>query len=307
MITDRFSYKVYLPTHKRYIRCFEFTGEQYLTIAKHIQNDDDERVVQLFKKLIRNTCENKQISEKLTKIDMFCVLLNMRILCVSDRLEMMINTSDENQTPQKIVFDLYDILDRVTNYETEYSKNIIVSDHCSVRIDTPTEFIYTNSDDLIQSVIKHIVLFNKKYNFTGLTKNQQKQVLDALPGDLLTKITSQIHHIDKGYSVNVLDRERYKAATENDTFDFSLRMYDGSFYEFLKLIYGCNLEEQYYIRYLMVKQMGFTLNDVATQPPHITNTYINLYRKELDEQKKQAEKNNNTGGGMQLPQQNFTQ
>jgi hypothetical protein len=222
-------------------------------------------------------------------------------------MEMMLRSDDEEQHPQKIVFDLYDILDKVTNYDVKYTQNIKTSPECSVKLSTPQQFITTDTDELIMSVLECLYMFGKQYNFKNLSTKQQKIALDNMPGNILTDITRAVNKIDEKYSICVLNRDQFKLATEGDVMDFNLRMYDNSFYEFLKLIYGCNLEEQYYVRYLMVKQMRFNLDDVAKHPPYVTNTYINLYRKELDEQKKQSEKNNQSTGGMSLPQHNFTQ
>lgn len=307
MDLNKFSYKVYLPTLKKYGVFYEFNGDQYLTIAKYIQNDDNPHVVQFFNKLVTELCVNNQVLNGITRIDLFCILLNMRILCVSDKMEMMLRPNDENEHPQKIVFDLYDILDRVTNYEMDYTQIIKIDKGVKVKLKSPSELYMDTSDQVISSIIDTLYILDKKYDFTKLNKTQQKTVLNSLPSSVLTGITDRVNEIDKNYSINVLDGEQFKLVAERDAVDFNLRMYDNSFYEFLKLLYGCNLEEQYYIRYLMVKQMGFNLSDVSINPPHITNTYINLFRKELDEQKKQSEKNNNPTGGMSLPQQNFTQ
>ena len=77
-----FKFKIYAPTLEQYIHFKEFNNEQYLNIVKSIVNNDNEQLYRLFKELIAYLSSDDLVN-KLSRIDMFCILLNLYILCVS--------------------------------------------------------------------------------------------------------------------------------------------------------------------------------------------------------------------------------
>ena len=153
------------------------------------------------------------------------------------------------------------------------------------------------------NVLKAITIDDKTHNLQDLTNTQKQNVLDNLPGDALHNVISYIKSVDTKYRVKVFKTEW---STPEDLERLELKMFDNSFYELIKMLYNCNLEEQYYIRYAMTKHLNFTLDQIEGMTPIDSKTYIKLYQKELDDQRKAREKNNpkeQSTGSLPIPGQ----
>lgn len=303
MPTD-FTFQTYLPTQQKYHRFKLFDGRTHLLIAKYIQNNDDSSVLKSFKRLIEETCVDTIHVEKLSIVDMFCILLNLRIMCISQTFDFeatVTNSSESVKRTQKL--DLYDILDKVTNHPTGYLQQVKTDDGYDISLGVPLGMEPMTIEHLIVNVVERITLLNKTYELHDLTVDQKNTILDNLPGDVLTYITQYISRMDNEYRIKVFD-----FIADGDLSKIELKLFDNSLYEFIKAMYNCNLQEQYYIRYLMVKRLGFSLQDVEEITPIDTSNYINLYREELEEERKANEKQSGKqNSGMSLPNPGFEQ
>ena len=293
-----FTFQTYLPTQKRYLRFTQFSGSEHLALGKYIQNNDISCVLKEFEKLINRCCTETIEVNRLSNIDIFCILLNLRIMCISQTFDFEATVTKENEkTKRKQKLDLYEILDKVTNHHAEYIKDIDVEGKYKISLGIPKGFRVDDIDTLIVDVIDTIELMGIKYDMSNLVVDEKTKILDELPGDILTLITTHIKQLDDMYKIKVFD-----SVQTGNLSDIHLKLFDNSLFEFIKAMYNCNLQEQYYIRYIMVKRMGFTLRDVEDITPIDTQNYINLYREELeDERKAQEKQNEQSKPGISLP------
>jgi hypothetical protein len=145
---------------------------------------------------------------------------------------------------------------------------------------------------------------DRSFDLTTLTSEEKNELLDNLPGDVLQQSVNYIKNIDETYKIPVFESVKQKIS--DDLRSIELKVFDNSMFELLKSLYNSNLEEQYYIRYIMVKHMNYSLNEIDNITPIDTQTYINMYRKEIEDQKKAQEKNNKAeSGGISLPNPGF--
>ena len=297
-----FTFQTYLPNKQKYIRFRQFDGKTHLVVGKYIQNNDMPSILQEFKNIIETCCEEPIDVSSLTNVDLFCILLNLRIMCISQTFDYeAVVTTDEEKVKQTQKLDLYDILDKVTNHEARCIKSFNVDDRYKISLGLPKGFYIQDIDTLIVDVIDSIELLGKKYDMKNLTADEKTMILDELPGDVLTMITDHIRGLDHDYKIKVFDR-----VLSGDLSEIELKLFDNSLFEFIKAMYNCNLQEQYYIRYIMVKRLGFRLQDVDDITPIDTQNYINLYREELEEEKKAHEKQQEQQKpGMSLPSPGF--
>jgi hypothetical protein len=56
-----------------------------------------------------------------------------------------------------------------------------------------------------------------------------------------------------------------------------------------------------------VKHLGYTMSALDSMSPQDINTYITMYKKELDEERKAMEKSSSPAGSISLPMQNFAE
>lgn len=223
-------------------------------------------------------------------------------MCISQTFDYeSIVTKDNEKVKQTQKLDLYDILDKVTNHKASCSASFNVDDRYKISLGLPKGLYIQDIDTLIVDVIDGIELLGKVYNMRDLTAVEKTAILDELPGDVLTMITNHIRGLDHDYKIRVFDR-----VTTGDLSEIELKLFDNSLFEFIKAMFNCNLQEQYYIRYIMVKRLGFSLRDVDEITPIDTQNYINLYREELEEEKKAHEKQQEQQKpGVSLPSPGF--
>jgi hypothetical protein len=225
-------------------------------------------------------------------------------MSIADRLEISTKVeSGPEKVKNNVSIDLYDILDRVTNHPN--NKPIEVSvENMSVEVGLPLNIHNSNLDDLIVDVMLKLNTSDRSFDLTTLTSEEKNELLDNLPGDVLQQSVNYIKNIDETYKIPVFESVKQKIS--DDLRSIELKVFDNSMFELLKSLYNSNLEEQYYIRYIMVKHMNYSLNEIDNITPIDTQTYINMYRKEIEDQKKAQEKNNKAeSGGISLPNPGF--
>jgi hypothetical protein len=284
------------------MRFHQFDGKTHLIIGKYIQNNDKPSIFKEFQDIIETCCDEPIDVHSLTNVDLFCILLNLRIMCISQTFDYeSVITTDNEKVKQTQKLDLYDILDKVTNHKAQYITSFNVDNHYKISLGLPKGFYIQDIDTLIVDVIDNIELLGKTYDMEDLSAEEKTTILDELPGDILTAITDHIRGLDHDYKIKVFDN-----VTSGDLSEIELKLFDNSLFEFIKAMYNCNLQEQYYIRYIMVKRLGFRLQDVDEITPIDTQNYINLYREELEEEKKAHEKQQEQQKpGMSLPSPGF--
>lgn len=304
MIKTDFTYKVYVPTHKKYYRFKTFDNSFYMVIAKQIQNNDDETVQRLFSELITNSCADKLDQTTLTRVDIFSILLMIRVMSVSDVFQFETTVSkDKEKLKHSVSLDLYDILNDVVNHEMNGLSTVRFDEGYKLVFGIPRELVNSESEHVLVDVMESLIIGKDKYDLSRLTAKEKMKVLDEMPGDCLARTIEYIKNMDTKYRIPLFKKNTL--GLQENVKNMQLKMFDNSFYEFLKLMYNCNLEEQYYIRYVMVKHMSFDLHQIEYITPNDTQTYINMYRKEIDEQSKANEKSQKQGNSMSLPDPGF--
>ena len=302
-----FRCRVYLPSCADYAYFRELSASDYLTTIKLIQNGDDTKIVSHLYQLIETLGDGELSVSDLTRIDIFCILLNLRIICVKSTLDLNLKCKKTSKTFE-VPVDLYGVLDNVTNYDMEYTDIVKVNDNCSVTLRTPTELYFTSADDIILGSIIEVKILDESYDVTKYTDEQKNIILDSLPGNVIPGITRHIRDNSDNYSLTALTYNN-PHDRHADTGNYKLELYDNSFFEFIKLIFNGSLHDQYYMRYIMSHRLGFDSEYVESRTPAELDTYISFYKKELEEQQKEQEKQ--SGGqsghkpGPALPSPNF--
>lgn len=304
MINRKFTFQTYLPSQQKYLRFTQFSGNTHLTIGKYIQNNDIENTIKEFENIIQECCTEQVNLKHMTNVDIFCILLNLRIMCISQTFDFegVVETKEERmKKTQKL--DLYDILDKVSNHKAQTITSINIDDQYKINLGLPKGFRVEEIETLIVDVIDSIEVLGIQYDMSDMTPQEKTRVLDELPGNVLVNITKHIKKLDEQYRIKVFEN-----ISHGDLSDIHLKLFDNSLFEFIKAMYNCNLQEQYYIRYIMVKRLGFLLEDVETISPIDTQNYINLYREELEEERKAQEtQSGQSKPSMSLPNPGYSE
>lgn len=286
-----FKFKIYAPTINEYIRFREFNNEQFLNITKSILNDDNDQLYELYMNLVCELSDDDNLVNRVSRVDMFCILLNLYILCVSSELQIQ----DPNSGPVgKTVIKLYDILDMVTNYETKYSTRIDVSDDISIVVSPPHSLYLSDPDAIIFDCVSRIKILNNWFDLSELNDTEKQHVIDDLPGEVINSIVKNMYSVNDEYRLNVV-----KLGPEPDQ-SIILTMYNNSMFELLKIIYRSSLDNEYFMRYFMAKHLNVTITEFNQMPPAEARAYLKLFQREQEEQKKEQEKQSKNKTGMHL-------
>ena len=296
---QQFTYNTYVPSLERYHRFRLFDNKTQMTIIKYIQNNDIDMIDDLFKELVTGYCVDNIPYEDLNCIDKFVVLLNMRIMCVGAGFEVETSIKNNNEKiKSRVSIDLYEILDAATNHTLNNVKPAEFPNGYTLTYRIPTSF-KVSIDDLIVEVLDSVIIGENQHKLTGLTNQQKRDILDELPGNALSQTINYIKDVDTQYKIPIFGSLKHQVPDELGALE--LRIFDNSMFEILKTLYNTNLQDQYYIRYMMVKHMNFNITEIEQMTPAETQTYINLYSKEIEEQRKSREKQQQKGNGISLP------
>ena len=286
-MSDAFKFKIYLPSKQRYYNFSEITNRDYLDIVKIISNSDNDQLLTHFNDIIYRLSGKKVIPAKISRIDSFCILINLYIVCVSNVLEI----TPKDQQISKLKIDLYDILDKVTNFDFEYTHLLEISDDIKIKLATPSTIYEASTDNLITSVIDTIHITGKTFNFSQFDQKQQQSLIDNITSDVTTHIIRKIKEIDQNYQLDVI-----KYGQDPPTI-VTLNLYNNSMFELLKVIYNSNLEAEYYYRYFMAKHINLPGDQIETSTPAEIQTYLQFYKRERKEEEKAREKAERAQGG----------
>lgn len=286
-----FKFKIYAPTINKYIRFKEFNNEQFLNITKSILNDDDEQLYELFVNLVCDLSGDKDLVDNISRVDMFCILLNLYILCVNSELQIK---HPDGGPVGKMVIELYDILDKVTNYEIVYSTRIDVSENISIIVSPPHRLYLSDPDAIIFDCVSSIKILDNWFELSKLDDKEKQHVIDELPGEVINSIVKNMYSVNDEYRLNVV-----KIGPAPDQ-TITLTMYNNSMFELLKIIYRSSLENEYFMRYFMAKHLNVSITEFNQIPPAEARAYLKLFQKEQEEQKKEREKHSKSNSNMHL-------
>ena len=303
MSNNVFTYRIYLPSLERYAYFKELKSIQYLTLCKLIQNDDNNPVDKYLSNIIHESIDDTNTIPILTRIDKFCILLNMRIMSISDTLDLSFKPHGSDEKVN-IKCDLYDVLDKVTNFKFEYNKLVTVSDKYSIGTSIPTTLVDPEDFNILTDSLCSIRINNKIYDLTEYNPESKNQIIDSLSSGTLSQLNRSLRASNDEYNIEILSYDASNAGITSEQSKYHLQLYNNSIFEFTKLIFSGNIEDQYYLRYILAKRLHFQTDYIDNKSPMELTTYINFYKKELADEKKAADKQNRQNS-MNLPAQNF--
>ena len=294
----KFKFNVYLPSVQKYVCFKELDMGTYMTILKYIENDNDDLLLECFDEIISELSDKKTNRLKLNRIDLFCILLNIRIVCMNPIVKFEF-TCEKTGGRYKIDVDLVDILDKITNYQYEYRKQIDIDKDISIGLDIPEKLIHIEYEELIRNSLSYVYFKGIKYDVSTYTQNQKLNILDQLPGDVFNRILRHIYNNEESFDATIFTHRNPHDEDFEET-EYKLQLFNNSFFEFVKTIYRDSLRNQYYLTFMMGRQLHFDAALIQGMAPAEATIYMNYLKAEIDEQNKANKK---TGGQspMQLP------
>lgn len=274
-----FKFKIYLPSIDEYHYFSQMTNDMFTDIVKIIANGDDELLDTAFSNMVVLLSEGKVTPGEITRIDMFCILLNIYIVCVKNNVELTVPTKEEDASKQKLKLDLYDILDKITNFDFEYTRAVDVNEDMSVHLKPPSMLISPETDEIAIDCIESLTIFSETHKMSTLTSKQRTKIFDNIPSDMINKMIEVMKEIDAEYKLDIIKYGR------DDEDKITISLYNNSMFEIIKLIYNQNLQAQYFYTYFLSKHMHIPGIDQYT--PAEIQIFMTLFKQEQEEQEKQ--------------------
>ena len=216
-------------------------------------------------------------------------------MSVSDQLELTLAGKEEGSR-NNVKMDLYDTLDKITNNDFVYTTKVKLAKGISAVLVIPDELRVDQSQGVVYDSISTLHVGSESFKFEEMGDDQQRKLLDALPasaGQSLKRGISKLNEFSVDVITDVSDPLKRSLLT--------IRLFDTSIFETLKLIYNSSLQDQYTLRYILTKRCNMSCEYLDTLPPTDVNTYYTLYKKEIEEEKKAHEAATRSSNSVSLP------
>ena len=272
-----FTIKIKVPTG-RTVRVPEIKNKEYLSLLKFCQNEDIEGLSSFFEDTIFSKIHN---SGELTIIDRLYILIYLRMVFV----EPNIFFKDNRDT--NINFNLSNILKKIDEHESDYTKTVS-RESFTLDLGLPNMLYYNDIDDLFIGAIKRIQIKDKVLDFRNITKEERENILGYLPADVFKDISNHIREIS--YSVR-----DFILIEKNETLnidELNLDITTNGAISFILALFTQNLKTYYELMYFFMCKLQMPHETFINLTPIETKVMINIYEKEMEEQKKAELQNN---------------
>jgi hypothetical protein len=274
----KFTSKLFLPVINKEIRYCNITNKHHLELLKFVKSNDDSGLYEYLEWVLSDILKDKEDYNKLTSVEKFLILLDLRGKSVGDMLQLNTNNNI------KIDYSITGIINNVINGINKLNlKKKIEFDNFSVELSIPKKLILDNIDDIYKEIINTIIIDDKIVNFSCLTEEEKDSIISVLPAE----ISSEIYNF---FNLNEDFNKIYLIAGKNNIGldPISLNLYDKSMFYFIKTIFTDDLMNFYEMQYNVITKINVSYQQFCEMTPNECKIYINLYNRDM---KKQEEAN----------------
>ena len=299
-----FSCELYAPSLKKTLRFNEITINYLKNIIKYTQNQDDDGLDDYFTELLDYLCVGG--INRLDRLDKFCILLGLRIICINPVLEMQFECKKTNQ-PFKYKLDLVAILQKITNLELYDNNTIVIDDNITVELGFPSKFVYSNQEDVVFECLSTVNIKNKSFDIKSLNKDERENILALLPSTISSEVYEYINEKQKILNDMIFMDVKSPFDPNDDPIIMPFDAINNTFLEILKGIYGIGIDELYNLIYILTTKLKFPGDYIERNMTFAEAiVYLNKYTKELKDQADAQRKQQTTqpsAEGMPMPLQ----
>ena len=279
--------KIYLPIIKQYVRFKNIDNSHYFDILKFITNNDEEGLNDYFENLLIELIIDKSLYPKLSNLEKFLILLDLRSFSVGDSLQITGSNSSKIDLSlisiKKSIQNKIENLDIIKIIESEIGYKIVLS--------LPKHFFIDNIDKMYTEIIDKIEIDNEVLDFFDLTNLEKELIISNIPATLSNNILSFIKNIQNSIGEISIITGNVKFGLET----IKLSVFDKTMFMFLKSIFTDDLYNYYELQYNLSNKMNVSYDHFMKMTPNECKLFINFYNKEM---KKQEEAQQKQGGSM---------
>ena len=266
-----FLYSCYLPFAKKNALIKELSFNSYKNLVKNITNNNNKSIDILLEDIVRMHVIDLPACNFLEKI---IILLTIRAVCVSDKLELSLGNKNFKQD-----ISIIDFIKKIEDIDLDnfYNKKISLNDDIDVTLKIPNQLYY---EDEYISFIETVFLNGSEYPVT-------EEILNNLPANVFIEINEFKRDLEALLSKVCLFM--IKNPTDlSENIEIFLSSNVQSIFDFLKFIFKRDLLSFYEIEFFLFTKMNMSLEDLDRITPAEIDIYINLFKKDLEDRNKQT-------------------
>lgn len=285
----QFSSKLFLPVLKEEIRYLNLNNNNYLDILKFVTNNDDEGLIDYFDNILQEKILNKKLVSKLSIIEKFLILLDLRSILLGDKLQLI---NKENINIDLSISSIRDNLIKNIN-NIELIKHI---DYNNIRLclSTPKSFDVENIDKIYKEIIDKIKIDEEIIDFYSLTEDDKDHIINNLPANLAQELLEYIEFCQE-LSVNI---DIIKGNDRIGLDSVPLRVFDKTLFYFLKNTFGNDLMGFYELQFNMMSKLNVSSDNFMKMSPAECKIFIQFYNQDM---KRQEDAQKSSGSMPSMP------
>jgi len=281
-VTSQFSYNIYIPSLARNVSFRELDNRTYLNILKFIQNNDDINLTTYLNDIIKSLCNEQNIIQKLNRLDKYCILLTIIMVCIGNNLEFNI-VCQETEQEYKTEIVVSEIISKLADLKLSTVK-VALDRKNYMTVSIPKTLYGTDSNS-----IEKFRLNGKTFDTTKLSEKQLNDVIEDMPYNIFNNLHDLLHNIYE--ECEKIDYFTFKSPYIPDAppVTYTFNLYDNSFYEFIKLLFKEDLLSFYKMYYALTTKFKFDMTYVQSITPAETKMYLSFIHEDMESKKKQMD------------------
>lgn len=286
----KFSSKIYLPILKKEARYYHLNNSMFFDLLKFITNKDNDGLNEYFEWIISECLVEKSIVNKLSNVEKFLILLDLRSYSLGDKLTL------KGERDISIDYQISSIKNNIINKlkDLELTKTVEYNS-ITLFLSAPKVFTINNFDQIYRELIDKIKIDDDIINFYDLTEVERDSIIDNIPANLTDEIIKFINlYQNMGNSINII--------TENNKFGIEqipLKVFDNTLFTFIKSIFNDDLINFYELQYNLISKMNISHDHFLQMTPNECKIHINFYNQDMKRQEEAQSKSN--GGTPSMP------
>ncbi len=300
---DQFVYSITIPSTGTAGLYKELSTSYYKAFTKILLNGDNIVINQFIDDMITKLTHSGPSVTSLTAYDKLYIMLVIRAYNISPTIHFGCKTKEKEKDKDKqstinINVEVNEVISKLTELKFNWFFTVKNSPAgLQIKGSLPTALYIDNISWLLASCINEIIINDKSVYMHELTTDEQIQILDKLPSTVFSEIMLFL----KEQNDILIKNPIFEIKTDKEIVgakEINLSFFDASMFEFLKLMYNCNLKEFYQSEYQLCKAK-LPLDLVQNSTPAEVTLYYNIIADDMKKQQKDMEKSQK--GGMQLP------
>lgn len=279
---NRFSYNVYVPSLRRSVRYSELNSMTYMVILKYIQNDDDDGLEHMLEHLIEQLCVEEINMKKLTRLDKYCILMTIIMVCVGNTLQYNILCPSTDKD-YMIDIVLGNIISQINEIDVT-DMRVDLDEHNYITMTTPGSIRGS-----ITNTLSQVCINSKTYDVTELTDDQLNRLFDKLPYNIFSELQQTYRNINK--QCDDIVYMQYKSPYVKDSHEvmYKFNLYNDEFFKFIKLLLREDLLNYYKMYYSLTTKFKFDMTYIQSITPTEIKMYLGMVRDDIKKKQEQIE------------------